>query len=156
MSFATEQMQLAKQRPGVNKGGRPDTITPTTIDKAREYVEGAWSSVMNDVVPTVEGLAEYCGVTRQSVYEAEEFSYMLQLVNRLQARMVVNKGLTGEYNAAISKLILSKHGYVERTEQSNTHEVVSNASIEVATDFNAYVKQRTIAIEPSQSQEPSA
>lgn len=95
--------------------GRPDTITAEHTKRAEEYADGAWSA-QGRVVPTVEGLASYLGVSRQTCYEAEELSYTLEKVQRLQSELVVNKGLTGEFNANIGKLILSsKHGYVERS-----------------------------------------
>lgn len=100
--------------------GRPDTIDATYVAKAQEYVKGAWKND-GSVIPTVEGLAIYLDLARRTIYQAEELSLTLEQVQRLQSTMVINKGLTGEYNANIAKLLLSsKHGYVEKSASEST------------------------------------
>lgn len=95
---------------------RPDMINETYVKKAQEYVDGAWKAD-GSVVPTVEGMAIYLDISRKTCYQAEELSHTLEQVQRLQASLVLNKGLTGEYNSNIAKLLLSsKHGYVEKQE----------------------------------------
>jgi hypothetical protein len=100
--------------------GRPDKIDETYVAKAQEYIDGAWKTD-GSVIPTVEGMAIYLNVSRRTIYEAEELSHTLEQVQRLQAGLVLNKGLTGEFNANIGRLILSaKHGYREQSEQTVT------------------------------------
>ena len=149
MSYATEQMQQAKLAPGVNKGGRPDKVGDWHVKRAQEYINGAWKKQGDYVVvPTLEGLAMYLDVSRQTLYEASELSYMRELVNKLQAEMVLNHGLQGTYNAAIAKLVLSKHGYREATENVNVNVDVTPQAEQAkatATQFADYLKQSSSA-----------
>ncbi len=45
---------------------------------------------------------------------------MLGLILARQKRTLINKGLTGVFNATIVKLMLSKHGYSEKVDQTVT------------------------------------
>ncbi len=149
---------MPQRAPHNPNGGRPDKIGGAHVQLANRYIDGGWRGE-GIVIPTAEGMARYLNISRKSLYAAEELSDTLEIVQRMQAEMVLNGALANEYNPTIAKLILSaKHGYIERSEVANTHEVVSNASEQVATDFNAYVKQKTIASELSPTQfdnEPS-
>ncbi len=101
--------------------GRPDTIDDSYVKRAEEYAAGAWQTD-GRVVPTIEGLAIYLDIARETCYRAPELSHTLEKIQRLQSDLVVNKGLTGEFNANIGKLILSaKHGYVEKTAVEADH-----------------------------------
>jgi hypothetical protein len=107
-------------------GGRPSVLTSELIEKARKYIytdgePAAWKSVMGMVIPTIENFALYLCVHRDTVYswerESKEFSDIVEAIRQDQASMLVSKGLSGEYNASIAKLLLSsKHGYVEKSE----------------------------------------
>ena len=99
-----------------NKVGRPFTIDDKLLEKARHYIEN-FNTVYGDEIPTVAGLACELGVTRQTIHEwarnnaDEEFSYIFKALGQSQERTLVNKGLTGKFSAAITGMILSKHGY---------------------------------------------
>lgn len=72
-------------------------------------------------LPTVEQLAHTLGISRDSLYERKEFSDILERLKQVQAHLLINKGLIGDYNSTIAKLLLSsKHGYVEKTEVQRT------------------------------------
>lgn len=76
-------------------------------------------------MPTIEGFSLYLGVTKSSLYEWEEkhpeFSYALGKIRTEQHNRLVEKGLSGDYNSTITKLMLSNnHGYSEKTEQDIT------------------------------------
>lgn len=75
-------------------------------------------------LPKAEGLATFLDVTRKTLYEwAEkypEFSDMLDKVNKAQANVLINKGLSNTYNATIAKLILAKQGYHDKSETDLT------------------------------------
>lgn len=104
-------------------GGRPTDYTPELIERAWEYVNNLPES---EVIHSLEGLALYIGISRPTLYEWEkdenktEFSNIVQSVRNLQARALVNKGLSGDYNPTIAKVILSKHGYSEKQEIDHT------------------------------------
>ena len=67
------------------------------------------------------GLALYLNVNKSTLYEwvkdgnHKEFSDTLSKLHDYQEVKVVNKSLNGDYNAAISKLILHNHGYSEQS-----------------------------------------
>jgi hypothetical protein len=70
------------------------------------------------------------GLGKRTLYdwaddEEKEFSRILELCNQKQERTLLNGGLTSEFNAAITKLALGKQGYSEKTENENTHVLVS-------------------------------
>jgi len=97
-------------------------------------------------LPTIEGLAYELGIHKDTVYawrkEKEEFSYLIERLLSKQAKQLVNKGLSGDYNSTIAKVILTKHGYREGTDVTTndkdlnlinpeSKEVVENAFKEI-------------------------
>lgn len=99
--------------------GRPTKLTQEKIDLAYEYL-----SNHSDVVPSVTGLCIAIGICRKTAYlwaeDNEDFSDVLERVLMKQEVMLVNGGLSNQYNANITKLLLSKHGYSEKTETDIT------------------------------------
>ena len=100
------------------KIGRPSELAECLV-KAKEYLLGGFKDV-EEVVPSIAGLACYLGKARSRVYEYgklnEEFKDTLEAIQSLQESLLVNKGLTGDFNATITKLMLSNHGYSEKQE----------------------------------------
>lgn len=123
---------MAKKK---NPNHRPtDYEGEKTINKVREYIdscedeekqlvrqsnsEKGYEMYENKLVvnlPTIEGLAVYLKVCRDTIYEWERnhtaFSYILGELRAKQARELIRKGLSGEYNSTIAKVLLTKHGY---------------------------------------------
>ncbi|MDE1484439.1 DNA-packaging protein [Xenorhabdus bovienii] len=101
-----------------NKVGRPSKLAES-LTKAEEYLMGGYDTV-GDVVPSVAGLACYLGISRSRAYEyanqSSEFKDTLEGIKTLQENRLINKGLLGEFNATITKLMLSNHGYSEKQE----------------------------------------
>lgn len=104
-----------------NPVGRPSEL-PETIEKAKEYLHGGYETV-GEVMPSVAGLACYCGKSRETMYDyqkqSSEFSDIVASVLTLQESKLLNNGVTGVFNATITKLLLTKHGYSERHEVDN-------------------------------------
>ncbi|EMZ5446360.1 DNA-packaging protein [Providencia stuartii] len=100
------------------KMGRPSKFAESLV-KAKEYLMGGYETV-GDVVPSVAGLACYLGVSRSTVQqyakENEDFSGTLESIKTLQENRLINKGLIGEFNPTITKLMLANHGYSEKQE----------------------------------------
>lgn len=122
--------------------GRPTKYDETIIDKTMEYIDScedietdwtksessgetsrseSWEHRITVKLPTIEGLAIFLKVTRQTLYEWKEtypdFSYTLELLMQKQKNMLFTKGLSGDYNATIAKLGLSaNHDMKEKTE----------------------------------------
>mgnify|MGYP001102450490 CR=1 FL=1 len=102
-------------------GGRPTKYNATIQKKAEEYIKNL---PQDEVVHTVEGLADHINVARSTVYkwrdEIEEFSDTLEIILRKQAKTLINRGLTGEFNAPMTKMLMNvNHGYRERNEVDN-------------------------------------
>lgn len=105
--------------------GRPTKYTPELLEAARAYVGGKWQEA-GDVVPTIVGLAIDLDIDEETAHRwgkeegKEEFSKLLTRVRDLQHRHLVNKGLGNETNPAITKMMLTKHGYSDKIEQDHT------------------------------------
>jgi len=73
-------------------------------------------------LPTIEGFALHLKVNKTSLYEWDKkypkFSNSLDLIKTEQRNRLLNKGLSGDYNSTIAKLILSSnHGMSEKVIQ---------------------------------------
>jgi hypothetical protein len=101
---------------------RPTDYTPELLEKARNYLVDY--EYDGSVIPSVAGLSEYLGISRTCIYDwakqedKKEFSDILGQILSKQERLLINKGLTGDFNSAIAKLALGKHGYSEKSEQT--------------------------------------
>ncbi len=87
-------------------------------------------------LPTIEGLALYLKIHKDTVYEWEktysEFSDVIGELRHRQAQALINNGLSGDYNPTIAKVLLSKHGYKEevRTETEHSGSIATYNGIE--------------------------
>jgi hypothetical protein len=121
------------EQPEPRPEGRPTKYNNEMYLAAREYIiqcddqyfgdadGGSFSKVQITVnLPTIEGLASHLKVNRDTLYtwskEYSEFSDILEELKELQAQRLINNGLSGHYNSTIAKLLLSKHGYAEKSE----------------------------------------
>jgi hypothetical protein len=111
-----------------NPIGRPSLLTPELIAKAREYLFGY--EEQGDVIPSVAGLACWLGVSKASVYnygeQNPEFLGTLDAIQAKQEAVTLNRGMTGDFNSTIAKLVLSNHGYSDKVQQDH---VSSDASM---------------------------
>lgn len=104
--------------------GRPTKYTPELLEAAWAYLDNYEEA--GDLVPTVVGLALSIGITKTTCYAwakeegKEEFSNLLTRVENMQERKLVFGGLSGEYNPAITKMMMTKHGYSDKIEQDHT------------------------------------
>lgn len=100
-------------------GGRPTDYTPELLEKAKQYiyVPEAFGRANGDI-PNLAGFALYLGISRPTVYEwakeHKEFSYIVDDILAEQEQMLLQKGLKGEYQPTIAKLMLTKHGYTDK------------------------------------------
>jgi hypothetical protein len=109
-----------------NPVGRPSKYTPELLAKAKQYEANHKVAGEDEVLPTIEGLAIYLGIMRKTIYnwlqdeDKEDFLHIVESILAKQARVLISKGLTGDFNSAITKVILSKHNYSERQELDHT------------------------------------
>lgn len=102
--------------------GRPTDYTEEVVSAAREYIDNFQEHGQS--IPSVVGLCKVINRARSTVYlwaedEDKEFSDILGQIAERQELELASKGLTGDFNATITKLMLTKHGYSDKTD--NTH-----------------------------------
>ena len=122
-------------------GGRPTLYTKELLARAKEYLAGCEDTEEQELsgisakgtelyrtkvvvnLPTIEGLAYFLEVNRDTIYEWEkehaEFSDIIGDLRAKQAQELINKGLAGTYNPTIAKVLLTKHGYREGIDQTS-------------------------------------
>lgn len=104
---------LKKKHPG----GRPTKYNQDVLMKTEEYIE-QWET-LGHKIPTIAGLAKVIDVSRERIAiwgqdkNKSEFNRMLSKLKAIQEEKLVNNGLDGTFNSAITKLVLSKHGYTD-------------------------------------------
>lgn len=123
--------------------------TPKMVDEYMELCkvdgkevlgDGGNAKVMKLVnLPTISGLSLYMGVSPTAIrYWCEEYPEMRERVERLmcmQEVKLVSGGLGGQYNPTIAKVILTKHGYVEKQEVS--HGLMNDGTINAIDELYA-------------------
>jgi len=120
----------------VMPAGRPTKYSQEIIDQSSDYLDNFKES--GDVIPSIEGLSEHLNISRTCIYDwkthedKEEFSYILEKILAKQGRILINSGLKGEFNSAITKLALGKHGYHE------THDLKSSDGSMSPKSFNDF------------------
>ena len=98
--------------------GRPTKYNDSILTKARDYLINY--EERGDVIPTVAGLSCELNVSRETLYtwakeEGKEFfSDILCNIMAKQERVLTNKGLSGDFNPNITKMMLTKHGYSDK------------------------------------------
>lgn len=106
-----------------NLGGRPTKLNEEMYQKAERYVADDWQ-LEGDLIPSIEAMALYLDVSRSTVKlwasSDERFSAITDKLKAKQAVKVMNNGLSGDFNSAISKVILAQHGITDKTEVHNT------------------------------------
>jgi len=114
--------------------GRPTRYNKSILEKANSYISGEYEK--EEVIPTIAGLSLHLDISRDTVYDwssqddKREFSDIVSKLMAWQEVKLTNGGITGNFNASITKLMLTKHGYTDKQEQN----VVSDISITVSPD----------------------
>jgi hypothetical protein len=102
---------------------RPTSYTQGMQDKADFYVNNGYIEE-DDVVPSRAGLSVYLGVSRETLTNwgkaNKEFLGTLDRLSAIQEKVSLNKGLTGDFNSAIVKLLLANHGYSDKQNIDHT------------------------------------
>lgn len=101
--------------------GRPTVYNKDILKTARKYLTSFKD--MGEPVPTIAGLACVIGTTRKTCHEwanqpdKAEFRDILDELAQRQERELIAHGLVGNFNAPITKMMLTKHGYSDATKQ---------------------------------------
>lgn len=108
-------------------GGRPSKYDDKALETSRDYVIN-YEKKYDDVIPTIAGLAVLLKVRRETIYEwlkndeLTEFSNTVEELLATQEKILLKNGLMGAFNANITKLVLSSHGYSDRSQVENSGE----------------------------------
>ena len=104
----------------MSAGGRPTHYSDEIVRKAKVYL--TTYQELGDAIPSVAGLSLYLERRRTLLYEwakaHEEFADILEQINATQEKVALSNGLKGDFNANIVKLLLGKHGYHDKVDQS--------------------------------------
>ena len=104
---------------------RPTECTPELIALADAYVDGGYENE-GDKIPSIAGMACSIGVGRSTLHGwakdkvNDQFLDIFNKCSEKQERSLLNGGLGGDFNPAITKMILTKHGYSDKIEQAHT------------------------------------
>lgn len=104
-----------------NPIGRPTKYNDEMQAKAERYAF-EWQEI-GDVIPSRVGLCCWLSICKQTSYEWEihpQFLDTLRTIDTLQEYIALNKGVTGEFNSNLTKLILSNHGYSDKQQTDIT------------------------------------
>jgi hypothetical protein len=102
--------------------GRPTDYGPEVIKAAAAYRDEKLPS--GQFLHTIEGLAIHLGIARSTIYkwasesDKIEFSDIYNEILARQALTLINNGVKGTFNATITKVMLTKHGYREGIENT--------------------------------------
>lgn len=100
---------------------RPTKYNKDILSKAKDYLTHYKEF---EPVPSIAGLAVYLEISRETVRDwasqedKQEFSGIVEQVMTKQELELLRGGLQGEYNASITKLMLTKHQYSDKTEST--------------------------------------
>jgi hypothetical protein len=117
-------------------GGRPPKYGPKLLEAAREYLK-EWKDDDEQALPTIAGLALHIGVARETCHvwakdeDKAEFSHIYRDLMAQQNFVLANKGITGEFNSTITKLMLTKHGLSDKSEVKADIDAVIDVNWEV-------------------------
>jgi len=99
-------------------GGRPTKYCQDILDIANEYINDYTD--YGDIMPSHIGMFLHMGISKTCGYDWDkdpkkaEFSAILEKCNMMQHQKLINNGLNGQFNSAIVKLALGKHGYHDK------------------------------------------
>ena len=124
--------------------GRPTKYTPELLVAAHDYIDN-WTPTPDDVIPEIMpshvGLADYLDIRRETLYlwakdpDKKEFINILDKVLRKQEKLLLANGLNRTFDSGISKLVLGKHGYHDKTDNTIANPDGSNIELNLKVDW---------------------
>lgn len=115
--------------------GRPTKYSQEMLDNAYKYIDTY--TQYGDMIPSVEGLADLLDVSRETLYEwgrvHEDFSDILARLKARQQKVLINNGLSGDFQPTITKLVLGLHGFHEK--QDTELSGAGGGPLEVSVNF---------------------
>lgn len=109
---------------------RPTKYSKELLEKAEKYLHNYDS--YDHAFPSDIGLADVLDICAKTLYnwandESKiEFSQILEKIERKQQLVAWQKGLTGQYNSNLVKLLLGKHGYHDKSDVNQKTDLTLN------------------------------
>lgn len=128
-------------------GAYTGSYTPAILQEVDLYMKN-WNAD-GDVIPSIEGLAVYLGVSRTTVdnWQKEEnkadFCEAVARLLTLQAKIMLNRGLEGKFNSTVTKLLLNPHGYIEKSDITSGGDKLNLSEGLMAAIDKAYGEKET-------------
>lgn len=144
--------------------GAHSLLTPEMMGKAKGYLSTCTDSIeftdrgavafVEVNLPSIVGLAIYLDVDKSTVYSWSdstsdqyngEFALIVRQVHKAQEKVLLDKTLGGLYQTKVAGMLLSKHGYVEKTETDITtkgESINSPAIAELTQKLNDALKAK--------------
>lgn len=101
--------------------GRPTLYDQKVVDKSLDYLEN-YEDTYDHPFPSQVGLSKVLGrsiatLNKWRVDETKpEFNDIMNAIVAQQELVLLNKGITGTFNPAITSLVLGKHGYHKKVD----------------------------------------
>jgi len=134
---------------------RPTKYNKEILEKANKYLTDYKNQELGKLIPSAEGLAIYLNVSTKTIYnwgnEHPEFLQTLGEVNTRQKILLLDGGLSGEFNSNITKLALGNHGMSEKTEQKMSG-AIGVLDMSALTEDELDSKLRQLASQNEQSE----
>ena len=114
--------------PTKHAGGRPTKYTPELLEECRKYLKDY------NTLPSIAGLAVRLDVARETLQawardeDKPEFSDIYAKLMAMQEDELIRNGLMGHFNASITKMILTKHGYSDKVDATSSDGTMTPAS----------------------------
>lgn len=123
--------------------GRPTIYNQEILDKTKAYIDSCVDiaedkehGIAKQVnLPTIEGLAYELKINKDTIYswrkeaDKQEFSDLIDELLAKQAKSLVNNGLSGNYSQVIAKVLLTKHGYIDKQDVTSDGKAIKGNSI---------------------------
>ena len=106
--------------PTKHAGGRPTKYTPELLEECHRYLKDF------NTLPSIAGLAVRLDVARETLQawakdeKKPEFSNIYAKLMSMQEDELIRNGLMGHFNASITKMILTKHGYSDKVDATSS------------------------------------
>jgi|TARA_R110000737_G_scaffold100073_1_gene134028 hypothetical protein len=132
------------------KSGRPTSYNDEVLQMAKDYLnyfldnKSEVNLIPPQVIPTAVGLCAYINIGTSTIHvwdkdeEKVEFRAVLDKIKQVQHVIALNGGMTGVYSAPIVKLLLTKHGYSDKSEQDIKS---SDGSMSPPRNINDFYKE---------------
>ena len=107
-----------------NPVGPPTKYKESMLAEVENYIENYGTEEFDDIIPMESSVCVMLKIAKPTLLDWVtdgkhlELSALIQQIKVLQESALINGGLSSRYNPMFSKMILSKHGYSDKVEQT--------------------------------------